>query len=173
MRIGNVGHFFRACQVASIVFCILLVGFCIMFGISLNSPSADYTTTPVSLREYPGSEALPLTATNIYYANAHRGFVGFLTLYRFDASAADCITYGKRLLKENDPFWDAELIPIESPIDLMGTDYFNNMGLSEVHWFDIETIHTGFIGHRDAGPHPRMTFWIDTNQGRFYYYSSD
>jgi hypothetical protein len=173
MRIGNANNFFRACQAASIILGILLVGSCIAFRIGLDAPRASFTTTPIALREYRGNEALPPTSTNIYWATAGRGFVGFVDMYRFDAPPADCIAYGKRLLKKNDPFWDAELTPIVSSPEPMGTGYIDSMGLSQVKWFNIETVRSGFIGHRDAGSHPRMTFWIDTDRGRFYYYSSD
>jgi hypothetical protein len=173
MRIGNANDFFRSCQVVSVIGILLIAGLWIYGQIALNTPSAHYTTTPVSLREYRGGEALPPSATNIYYANAHRGFIGFVTMYRFDAPAADCIAYGKRLLKEEGCFWDVELTPITPPVDPLGAGYTDSMGLSQVKWFDIETIRSGFIGHRDAGSQPRMTFWIDTDRGRFYYDSSD
>jgi hypothetical protein len=174
MRIGNANDFFRSCQVVSIVGIVLLVGLYIYGHIALNTPNAHYTTTPVSLREYDGGETLPPTAANIYYARARRGFMGFISMYRFDAPAADCIAHGKRLLKEKDSFWDVELTPITSPIKLLGTGYADSMGLSQVKWFDIETIRSGFVGHQDATDEHRLrTFWIDTDRGRFYFLSSD
>ena len=90
-------------------------------------------------------------------------------MYRFDAPAADCIAYGKHLLKQGKD----NLVALTTPPDPFRKSYFDAMGLSKVDWFDVETIRSGFEGHQEPSDHPGMTFWIDTDRGRFYFFSSD
>jgi hypothetical protein len=173
MRFGNRDDFFRACRVAAIIVGVLLIGFCGFFYWGLDQPKADYTITPLSAF----GRGLPLTATNYYYANSSIGFAGFLQLYRFDAPAADCIAYGKHLLEKTGGSVNAGLTVLTPPVNNPVSERnFKQMGLSEVKWFDIETIKSGFEGHRDASAEsaqPGMAFWIDTERGRFYFQSSD
>jgi hypothetical protein len=177
MRIGNVGHFFRACQVACIVLGILLVGSCIAFKIGIGIPKADYTIAPVSYGEFCEHSHLngvPLQATNLYYAHSQAGFVGFVEMYRFDAPATDCVTLGERLLRSRSASKDAKLAPLKAAPDPLQGNYLDRMGLAKVNWFDVDTIRSGFVGHQDVSEGlPSRTFWIDTDRGRFYYYSSD
>jgi len=178
MRLGNANDFFRACQVLCLIGVVLVVG-CYIFGrIALNTPKTDYTTTPLSLSEFYRRShhgGLPVTATNLFFASAQRGFVGFVDMYRFDAPAADCISYGKRFLQQFDKSQTPDLTPLKTSPKPIGSRYLEAMGLSKVDWFDVETIQSGFEGHREPSQsgRPGMTFWIDTNRGRFYFYSSD
>ncbi len=176
MRIGNTNDFFRACQVACLVG-VVLVGGCFIIGkIGLDTPKTNFTTVPLSLREFydrSGSDGLPTTAANLFYAKAQRGFIGFVDMYRFDAPAADCIAYGKRLLQQNGNSNIPSMTPLTVHPDPMGMSYLNAMGLGQIKWFDVETIQSGFMGHREPSERPGMTFWIDADRGRFYYYSSD
>jgi hypothetical protein len=178
MRSVNKGVFWRVCRIPLIVFLVLLLCAIFTSPFWLNSPKADYTVTPLSLIDFynrSGVSGVPATATNLYYAHAQAGFSGFVEIYRFDAPVADCIAYGERLLKLHADSKDATLVFLASPPDPIGRNYLDNMGLAKVDWIDVETIRSGFTGHRDAteSGQPSMTFWIDGDQGRFYFYSSD
>lgn len=177
MRVGNAKDFFRACQIVGIAGIVLIIGLYIFGQWDLNTPEADFTITPLSLSAFynrSSHSGLPATATNLYYASAHRGFVGFVDMYRFDAPAADCIAYGKRLLQQGNA-QDIGLVALTASPDPFGKSSFDAMGLSKVNWFDVETIKSGLEGHREPSPsgQPGMTLWIDTDRGRFYFSSSD
>ncbi len=178
IRAKNVDRFFRACGIVCLVGVVIIVGCLILVTSSFNTPKADYTTMPLSLSDFysrSGEEGgLPATATNLYYANSVVGFTGFVKIYRFDAPVADCVAYGKKLLKTGDAN-DTKLTVLSSPPDPIGRGSLDHMGLAKVDWLDVETIRSGFTGHRDAtkSGQPSMTFWIDADRGRFYFYSSD
>ena len=173
-----VSDFFRACQVACLILFVLVVGCYVAFYIGINTPKAKFTTEPLSLSEFYKRSGhlggLPTAATNVFYVGSRVGFTGFVNLYRFDAPAADCISYGKRLLQENRASQPAELIPVKAPPEPISRRFLDGNGLAKaVDWFDVETVRSGFEGHLEWSDRPRATFWIDTERGRFYYFSSD
>jgi hypothetical protein len=176
MRIGKVDNFFRGCHVVCLVGIVLLIGLCFLAKRAFDTPEADFTTAPLSLSEFYNRSGraggLPVTAMNLYYASAHRGH-GFVSMYRFDAPAADCIAYGRQLLEQRGAPKDAGLVALTASPDPLGKLGLDAMGLSKVDWFDVETIRSGFVGHQEPSTQPGMRLWIDTDRGRFYFYSSD
>jgi hypothetical protein len=167
----------RVAHIACITLLVLLIGLFIYGQIALNTPESDFTAKPLSLHEFRSRSShgadVPATATNFYYATAHRGFVGFVDMYRFDAPLADCIAHGKQLLQQNGGQKAPGLVALTEPPQPFGKGCLDAMGLSKVDWFDVETIRSGFSARREPASQPGMTFWIDADRGRFYFYSSD
>jgi hypothetical protein len=181
MKVGGAKDFFRASVVVCAVSAVGIGGFYAVCRYFMGAPEADFTTAAITLREFydrGGRGDLPSAATNVFYARSHRGLSGFVDMYRFDAPLPECIEFGQRLLREHDrkPTETVELAALKSPPAPLGRRYIDTMGLSKVRWFDIDTIRSGYLGHRDASadpPRAKMGFWIDGDRGRFYYYSSD
>jgi len=110
--------------------------------------------------------ALPQSAANICYANSKVG-LDQAVLLRFDAPRADCAAFGELLLEgagANATSLTRLTNPPESQLGML-----REFGLESVDWFDIENIHDGFEGRRDAtAANPAIQFWIDDGRGRFY-----
>lgn len=177
IRFGGVEGFFLALKVGCLILFVLFVGFIVVFNIGIGYPSAEYTTTPLSLSEFYSrshqSGGLPTTATNLFCAYSNVGFTGFVEIHRFDSPTTECIKHAETLLHRIRPSKATKLTPLTtSPQSVRHC--LDNMGLKEVTWFDIETIHSGFEGHLEAADAtPAVTVWVDSERGRFYYFSSD
>ncbi|MEN6451081.1 MAG: hypothetical protein ABFC96_11365 [Thermoguttaceae bacterium] len=172
--------FLGTIRIATAIGLVVIVGCFIIGEIGISIPKADYTTTPLTLSEFesrfPHDIQLPKTATNLFYASSQCGFTGFVRLYRFDAPVADCLAYGRQLLLKNDPTKKPEMPRMKSHPDGVSRDFLGGMGLSKVNWFDVEAMQSGFEGRREPSTQtaqPGMSFWIDADRGRFYFYSSD
>jgi hypothetical protein len=172
-------------QIARLTILLLFIGCCIASCIAFCSARPDFTTTSLSLddfkKRFPDADELrlPRSAKNILYGQSSVGLRGWLQLYRFDAPVSDCITFGRQLLEKNrlsplqppDPKV-VDLIPLASSPVPIDTEPLRWMGLSDVDWFDVESVHAGFEGHVESLA-PHGVFWIDTDRGRFYFYSID
>lgn len=142
-------------------------------------PQVQTISEPISadaFRLETGIKQLPTSASNIWYARSSVGLGGRAFLYRFDASEADCQAYARLI---NTSISDQEgdsTTPILTPLasspnpvdhDLLQRAY----GLNTAGWFDVENIHSGWEGR--GPPSNLATIWIDSEQGRFYYYWTD
>ena len=176
--ITTMNRLFRAIQIACGLMIVLaaFMYFAVPFGLSL--PTAQYIKTPLTRqqfqRQFGTISQLPDSASNIFFAKSSVGFTGFVELYRFDAPVEDCLEHAKYLSQVNRPKAKEEVIPLESNPQPISQRFLKAYGLEELDWFDIENIPTGFEGHLpvDDG-RPAISFWIDANRGRFYYFSSD
>jgi hypothetical protein len=169
-----VSGFFLGCQIA----CLILLALVVAFWIAINTPKAKFATEPLSLVEFYKRSGhlsgLPSAATGVFYVGSRTGPSSFRDLYRLDAPAADCISYGKNLLHENRPSKPADLVPLRASPDLRADIPSGATSLARaVDWFEIESVRSGFVGHLEWPDRPTATFWIDTERGRFYYFSSD
>jgi hypothetical protein len=150
--------------------------FAVPYG--LSRPSASYIKTPLTRQEFQRQFGtignLPDSATNIFVAKSSVGFTGFMQLYRFDAPLGDCLEHGKHLSQINRLNETGEMVTLESSPVPISQSMWEGFSLSDVDWFDIDNIQTGFECHlpADSG-RPAVSFWIDANRKRFYYFSSD
>jgi hypothetical protein len=175
IRVGGPSEFFRAIQILALVCLALVVGCWFLAQYEIGRPHAKFTAEPLSLHEFyerSGHQGgLPAKASNLFYAHSNAGFTGFVFMYRFDAPAADCVAYGKHLLEQRGS--KTELAPLRSSPEPICRSFREAMGLGEVDWFDVETIQSGFEGNMEPSTRPGSHFWIDTDRGRFYFWSSD
>jgi len=160
----------------------LIVGGCFVAGlVTITTPQTNITKAPMPRHEFVaefGMTNLPISASNICYASASAG-MGFAgaRMYRFDAPADDCISYGQYLTGESSRSSDsnhqvnAQLQAISTPPQPISPQMRKAYGFEGVEWFDVETVRTGLEGR---GPPTGLScFWIDTERNRFYYYWTD
>ena len=142
-------------------------------------PQVSTISEPISAQMFQsviGNNQLPTSASNIWYARSSVGLGGRAFLYRFDASEADCQAYARLIntsisVQEGDSTTPILTILGSSPKpvdhDLLQRAY----GLNTASWFDVENIHSGWEGR--GPPSNLASIWIDSDQGRFYYYWTD
>ena len=142
-------------------------------------PQVSTISEPISAQMFQsviGNNQLPTSASNIWYARSSVGLGGRAFLYRFDASEADCQAYARLIntsisVQEGDSTTPILTILGSSPKpvdhDLLQRAY----GLHTAGLFDVENIHSGWEGR--GPPSSLASIWIDSEQGRFYYYWTD
>jgi hypothetical protein len=121
---------------------------------------------------------LPLSATNILYAQATVGLGGRARLYRFSAPPEDCLRYAQQLVSLNDGRNPAPGANIETGLTKLETrptplsaDTLKAYGLEAVNWFSIDAITNGYSG--SGPPDGRGLTWVDMGSGIFYYFWTD
>jgi hypothetical protein len=121
---------------------------------------------------------LPLSATNIMYAQASVGMGGRAKLYRFSAPPEDCLRYAQRLASpgggQNQALGansQTGLTKLDTRPTPLGADILKAYGLEGVSWFRIDAITNGYSG--SGPPNERGLTWVDTDSGTFYYFWTD
>ncbi|MGB0578288.1 MAG: hypothetical protein ACPGVU_01175 [Limisphaerales bacterium] len=122
---------------------------------------------------------MPTSARRIYTASSSVGMAGRASRYRFDAPVADHVAYFERLIDTN------KLTAVEparitflprthitnSPNPIDRAALAGDMVLTNLTWFDVETISKGL--HGSGPPQGLGRLWADMAEGRVYYYWTD
>ena len=142
-------------------------------------PQVETISEPISAQIFQsviGNKQLPTSASNIWYARSSVGLGGRAFLYRFDASDADCQAYARQIntsssIQEGDSTTPI-LTPLASPPKPVDHGLLQRAyGFNTASWFDVENIQSGWEGR--GPPSSLASIWIDSEQGRFYYYWTD
>jgi len=152
-----------------------------LLGLVAGCSHPEFTNQPITLAQFTNqftSINLPTSATNIFFARSGAGLGGGALLYQFDAPVSDCLSYAQQLIEANNsradrPEWRVatNLVALTTPPPLIEKATLQAYGLSKIRWFDLGSIRSGFSGK--AGPSGLGSFWVDTEQGRFYYFWTD
>lgn len=142
-------------------------------------PQVQTISEPISARMFQsetGNNQLPASASNIWYARSSVGLGGRAFIYRFDAPVVDCQAYAQRINTSFPVHGSDSTTPVLTPLDASPKPIDHDLlerayGLSTTGWFDIENIHAGWEGR--GPPSNLASIWIDSEQGRFYYYWTD
>jgi hypothetical protein len=162
---------------------IFAISLAYLFALTFILPNPTVTDEPLSYQAFTNThhgsiESLPPSAHKIRFATSSVGLGGRALLYRFDAPVADCIAYGEGLIATNgltaskrEAFRFPMRTDFTSSHDPVDIGFLRHYGLSEIEWFDVETITSGFRGF--GPPSGLSRLWIDTVRGRVYYYWTD
>ena len=163
----------------------VLAGMAVVFvgnGIyRFSRPQVEATSRPLTLAEFRdqyGHEALPQSASNIWYAHSSVGLGGRASLYRFNAPAADCVAYAKQIMskggvdRQTGKATPLLLVELKVSPDAIQHKFLKEAyGLDTAGWFDVECIKEGWEGR--CSPSGLGHLWVDGKRGRFYYYWTD
>ena len=163
------------------IFTVLAIAIAMIAGCYATAlrPQAQTISEPISVDAFrlaTGNNQLPTTASNIWYAHSSVGLGGRAFLYRFDAPEIDCQAYAQ-LINTSSPDQAGNsttsiLTPLNASPEPIDHDFLKRAyGLNTTGWFDVENIHAGWKGR--GPPSSLASIWIDSEQGRFYYYWTD
>jgi hypothetical protein len=135
----------------------------------------EHSAGPVSAKDaanYIGE--LPATASNVQYVTSEiRPDLGYLLVYRFDASEADCVAYAVAMVERRNKHQPKErCVPFAlSPLpagSFVALPPYAPYGLERQEWFDVDAVAEGYWG--PLSQETNGFFVIDTGRGRFYHW---